>query len=109
MDICCNRKMIPKGIRGLNLHLLGNFDYQQKIIHIILQLVLGYSADAHLELCQISIMQLLEKIVNPLSANPQNGQAHSNNLSNYLCVSDHFVGLTFKGLTIFGKISITDV
>ena len=86
MDICCNRKMMPYGIRSLNLHLLGNFDYQQKIIHIILQRVLGYSADAHLELCQ-----LLETIVNPLSANPQNGQAHSNNSSNCLCVFDHFV------------------
>ena len=86
MDICCNRKMIPKGIRGLNLHLLGNFDYQQKIIHIVLQLVLGYSADAHLELCQISIMQLLEKIVNPLSANPQNGQAHSKTICRIVCV-----------------------
>ena len=86
MDICCNRKMIPKEIRGLNLHLLGNFDYQQKIIHIVLQLVLGYSADAHLELCQISIMQLLEKIVNPLSANPQNGQAHSKTICGIVCV-----------------------
>ena len=83
--------MMPYGIRSLDLHLLGNFDYQQKIIHIILQLVLGYSADAHLELCQTSIMQLLETIVNPLSANPQNGQAHSNNSSNCLCVFDHFV------------------
>ena len=57
-------KMIPKGIRDSNLHLPGNDDSQQKIIHIILQLLLGYLAEAYLELCQTSLMELLEKIFN---------------------------------------------
>ena len=40
----------------------------------------------------------------PLSANPKNGQAHSNNSlavlsTNCLRLFDHFVGLALKGLT----------
>ena len=40
-------------------------------------------------------------MTNPLSANPQNGQTHSNNSSTTadgLFVFDHFVGLALKGL-----------
>ena len=36
-------------------------------------------------------------ILNPLSANLQNGQTHSNNC---LSVFDHFVGLVLKGLML---------
>ena len=40
------------------------------------------------------------KTLNPLSANLQNGQSHSNNSSNCLSVFNHFVGLALKGLRI---------
>ena len=48
--------------------------------------------------CQ-SIENLIESplSVSPLSANPQNGQTHSNNC---LSVFDHFVGLVLKGLKV---------
>ena len=42
--------------------------------------------------------------LDPLRANPQNGQTHSNNSSptNCLSVFDHFVGLPLKGYWKFG-------
>ena len=51
-----------------------------------------------------------KKMVNSLGASPQNGRTHSISLffpTKCLSVSDHFVGLTLKGLllhvvTIFG-------